>query len=251
MRVVPSLSRSPTSDPGDETFSLDSQTCGTEGVLDGAVTFIPADGSGSFTCDFPDGDASSDVSVQVSDGDTVSDADTITVTIENVDPIVTLTGNSTVDEGGSIAFTFTTSDPGDETFSLDSQTCGTEGVLDGAVTFIPADGSGSFTCDFPDGDSSSDVSVQVSDGDTVSDADTITVTIENVDPTVTLTGNSTVDEGGSIAFTFTTSDPGDETFSLDSQTCGTEGVLDGTVTFIPADGSGKLHLRFPRWRQLL
>ena len=85
----------------------------------------------------------------VSDGDGGSDSDSTLVTVDNVDPTVTFTGASPVNEGSTHTYSYTTSDPGAETFSRDAQSCD-GGTLSGA-TFSSATGAGSFDCTYADG----------------------------------------------------------------------------------------------------
>ena len=58
-----------TSDPGEDDFALLSTDCGLNGTQVGLDTFNTTTGAGSFVCSFPDGPASSTVSVQVEDSD--------------------------------------------------------------------------------------------------------------------------------------------------------------------------------------
>ena len=62
-----------------------------------------------------------------------------------------LTGDATVNEGTSHTYSFTTTDPGADTFVLDATDCGANGTQVGADTFNTATGAGSFVCTFPDG----------------------------------------------------------------------------------------------------
>jgi hypothetical protein len=179
--------------------------------------FSSLTGAGSFDCLFPDGPASSVVSASAtdSDGDTGA-ADTQTVTVHNVAPIVTLSLANTlsVNEGTTHTYTFSISDPGADTVSAVTVDCGANGTLvAGSTTFNNS--SGSFDCIFPDGPASSVVSASAtdSDGDTGA-ADIQTVTIHNVAPqnvnsiivlhptkcdALTMTGNAkiNVDDGNS------------------------------------------------------
>ena len=231
-----------TSDPGAEMYTVSGESCGTGGTLD-ASTFATATGSGTLTCTFPNGPATSAVSVTVADGDGASDADVINVTVANVAPTVTLAGAAMANEGDSFTYDFTTSDPGAETFVLTDESCGTGSTLD-ASTFDTSTGSGSVTCTFPDGPATPTVSVTVADGDGASDADAINVTVANVAPTVTLSGAATANEGDSVTYNFTTSDPGAEMYTVSGESCGTGGTLDAS-TFATATGSGTLTCTFP------
>ena len=71
---------------------------------------------------------------------------------------------------------------------LDATECGAGGTRSARTPSTPATGAGSFVCSFPDGPARPDVSVTVSDSDGASDSDTLAVTVNNVAPTVTLTG---------------------------------------------------------------
>ncbi len=169
---------------------------------------------------------------------------TLTVTVANVAPTVTLNGSTTADEGALQNFTFTTSDPGADTFSLVSQSCGSGGVLSNP-SFTAATGAGSFDCVYPDGPALPTASVQVKDSDEASsNTSTVSVTVANVAPTVTLNGSTTADEGALQHFTFTASDPGADTFSLVSQSCGGDGVL-SNPSFTAATGAGSFDCVYP------
>ena len=138
------------------------------------------------------------------------------VTVNNVAPTVTLTGTSPVNEGSTHTYSYTTSDPGTETFSRDAQSCD-GGTLSGA-TFTPATGAGSFDCTYADGPSLHNPSVTVSDGDGGSDSDSLAVTVTNVPPTVTAAANQSSNASVSHAFNLGSfSDPGanDNPWSVD------------------------------------
>ena len=61
--------------------------------------------------------------------------------------------------------------------------------------------------------------------------------VNNVAPTVTLTGAQSVNEGTTYTYSYTVSDPGSETFSRDAQSCGAGGTL-SNGSFNPATGAG-------------
>ena len=97
----------------------------------------------------------------------------------NVDPIVTLIGANSADEGDLVSYSYSTIDPGSEIFTLDAETC--DGGTLSNSTFNSLDGSGSFDCTFADGPASYNVSVTVGDG-TAADSDTQSVA--NVAPAI-------------------------------------------------------------------
>ena len=74
------------------------------------------------------------------------------------------------------------------------------------------------------------MSVQVKDSDdALSNTDTQTVAMSNVAPTVTLSaGNDlSVNEGTQHTYAFTVTDPGDDTFTVVSVSCGANGTQVG------------------------
>ncbi len=195
-------------DAGD-TFTVVSVSCGANGSQVGSTTTTAS--GGSFVCLFPDGPATSIVSIQVKDAANAnSNVATQSVAIANVAPTVTLTGSATANEGNQLTYSFSTSDPGADTFVLDTTSCGTNGSQIGLATFNSTTGAGSFVCSFPDGPASSTVSVTVSDSDGASDSDSIVVAIANVKPSIALSGDATADEGTTHTYSFTVTDPGQD-----------------------------------------
>ena len=65
---------------------------------------------------------------------------------------------ATVNEGTSHTYSFTTTDPGADRFTLGATECGTGGTQVGTDTFDPTTGAGSFVCSFPDGPATPTVS---------------------------------------------------------------------------------------------
>jgi len=194
------------SDPGDDTFSVVSASCGTNGTFSNGV-FDGVTGAGSFDCTFPDGPASSNVSVQVADSENAnSNTDTIAVAVANVAPTVSLSGAISANEGDITSYSFTVSDPGDDTFSVVSTSCGAAGTLSNAS-------ANGFDCTFPDGPASSNVSVQVKDSDGAnSNTDSKIVTVANVAPSLSMlaiSGNSgtACANGNDVKLSFTFTDP--------------------------------------------
>ncbi|HXG34920.1 MAG TPA: kelch repeat-containing protein [Bryobacteraceae bacterium] len=228
-----------------QTFSFESgfPDCGTAGTLvAGSATINNSTKTGSFQCSFPDGPANPLVRVQVRDSASASsNIATVSVTVNNVAPAVTLTGPGSADEGSTQTYTFTVTDPGQDPFTLAAgyPRCGANGSLVGSVTTNST--GGSFQCKFPDGPASSDVEVQVSDSDGASsNIAKISVTVNNVAPTVALTGPSSAHEGSTQTYTFTVTDPGQDTFTLAAgyPRCGANGSLvTGSVTTNGTGGS--------------
>lgn len=219
-----------------ESFSLLGASCGGAGSLVAPATFSTSDGSGSYDCAFPDGPATSGVSVEVKDSDgTPSDA-TISVTVNNVDPTVTLDpGNTyTWPESASAerTFAYSATDPAGVNDPLTITIgCGTGGAY-----VALSDTGSSFKCVFADGPASPTVSVSATDGDGGSGSDTHGVTVANVAPTVTLSGPAAANEGDTKSYSYTFTDPGADTWTR-SVSCGAHGVVSDD-TFTPGTKSG-------------
>lgn len=95
---------------------------------------------------------------------------TLKVTVNNIAPSVVLNGPNSADEGETYSYAFTTSDPGDDTFALQSATAGPDATISNVV-FDSATGSGSFDVTFNDGPATTAVAVQVTDSDGALSAD--------------------------------------------------------------------------------
>ena len=236
-----------TSDPGEDTFTLTATECGTGGSQVGADTFNSTTGAGSFVCSFPDGPASPTVSVTVTDSDGADGSDTVAVTVANVKPSVLLTGAASADEGETKTYSFTVTDPGQDSHTIVTA-CGAHGAkVAGSDSYNTVTGAGSFKCLFADGPATTNVTVTVTDSDGAADTDNqvVVVTVANVAPTVTLTGAASADEGTSKTYSFTTSDPGEDTFTLTATECGTGGSQVGVDTFNSTTGAGSFVCSFP------
>ena len=123
---------------------LDATECGAYGSQVGADTFNPATGAGSFDCTFPDGLATSTVSVTVSDSDGAADSDSLDVTVANVEPSIELTGSATANEGDTNTYSFTVTDPGQDTHTI-TTACGANGTkVNLSDTYDVGTGAGSF-----------------------------------------------------------------------------------------------------------
>ncbi|MBI3463724.1 MAG: DUF11 domain-containing protein, partial [Planctomycetes bacterium] len=229
-------------DPGADTFTLTGFSCGTGGTPSN-LAFDSATGAGGFDCTFPDGPAGSIVSVSVSDDDGGNGTGSVSATVRNVAPTVVLEGRTTTNEGNAETFAFTVSDPGADTFTLASFSCGTSGTGSNLV-FDTASGAGSFQCTFPDGPAASTVSVQVRDSDGAdSNFATIAVAISDGAPALILTGPSNTEEGGTERYSFVTTDPGPDTISVLLEGCGDNASLSNS-SFDPATGAGSFDCSF-------
>ena len=135
------------------------------------------------------------------------------VTIANTAPTLTLSaGNdTTVTEGSIHTYSYTISDPDGDTITVVTS-CGANGTKTNASN---TNTSGSFDCTFPDGLASSTVSAQATDsgfGAATGNNATQPVTINNVPPSIAISGNANVDEGSAYSLTLgAITDPGTDT----------------------------------------
>jgi hypothetical protein len=178
------------------------------------------------TCSTTD-DGTRTVKGKIKDQDGSETEYTALVTVNNLDPTVTLAAGNTYawDESTTAerSFSFSASDPGSDTLTI-SADCGPGTLVAGSL------GASSFKCKFPDGPVSagSEVSVSADDGDGGSDSDSHAVTVNNVAPQVAFTNApASASEGDTKTYQFTVNDPGDDTYSAPSGylTCGSGASL--------------------------
>ncbi|WP_299490262.1 PKD domain-containing protein, partial [Acaryochloris sp. IP29b_bin.137] len=144
------------------------------------------------------------VSLTATDNDGATTTDTLTVTVRNIAPTIThLTGDTSINEGDTATFTAFATDPGDDTLTYtwdfgDGSPVRTGDSVDHTFT-----NNGEYT-----------VTLTVSDEDGGSSSETLTVTVANIAPTVTLGPDQTINEGETLALSGAYTDPG----SLDTHT---------------------------------
>ena len=125
------------------------------------------------------------VRLRVTDSFGASSVVSTNIAIINVAPTVTLTGPATATAGQTKHYTFTTTDPGPDTFSIVATGGGSVGTVSNVV-FNSLTGADSFDVTFGNGPASSEVRVQLQDSDgAISNVSAVTV---EVAPTFTLSG---------------------------------------------------------------
>ncbi|MEP4380244.1 MAG: PKD domain-containing protein, partial [Alphaproteobacteria bacterium] len=193
-------------------------------VTTGTVTGTPG-GSGTVTGNHVYADNGEyDVTVTVTDDDGGSDSDTLTATIGNVAPTVTLGAVDSIVEDGVATLTATVADPGTaDTFRVDIDWG--DGNIETITLPASATGSQTFsaTHQYLDDDPTATLSdtytidVSVEDDDGGVDSASTTVQVDNVAPEVTgIALTSSIDEDDYATLSGTIVDPGtQDTFTLD------------------------------------
>jgi PKD domain len=214
----------------------------------GTVTKSGTNSNGTWSWSFAttDGpDENQTVTISANDGQDHVTNTTFSLTVANVAPTVTfsLANDLSVDEGSAQhTYAYTISDPGNDTVSSVTTTCGASGVK------VPASDTntntaGSFACTFSDGPAFSTISASATDSDgSAGAAATQTVSVHNVAPTASASNDGPISEGGSATITASQTDPGTDTFTyaFDCEGDGTFGAFqasDQTSCSFGADGS--------------
>ncbi len=140
------------------------------------------------------------VTFSVSDNNGGTDFEAITITVTNVNraPVLAAIGNKSVNEGATLLFTISASDPDGQAVTITNSALQSWMSFDG-TTFIAA----------PDYTNSGNYSVSftASDG-ALTDAETITIAVNNVNraPVLAAIGSKSVEENSALAFTISATD---------------------------------------------
>ena len=204
------------SDPGgaNDPITIDSISCGSTPNVVASNSFNATTNQGTLKCKFPDGPDSPSISIQASDGDGGTGSATHGVTVNNVAPTALITGDASVDEGSTHTYSYTVTDPGHDTFTVNPSypQCGAGQLVLASVH--QTSGGGSFDCFFPDGPATTNVAIKVTDSDGASDTASEAVQIvqvANVPPAVTAPTNQSSNEGENHSFNLGSfTDPGDD-----------------------------------------
>ena len=198
-------------------FGAGYPSCGSAGTLSGAPSIDSSAKTGTFTCSFPNGPATSTVGVAVSDGGSASNVLTQSVTVANVAPTVSFTSAPpTAFEGETKTFGFAVSDPGTtDTYAAAAgfPSCGTGGTyVSGSLSLTGNHGSqtGTFQCSFPS-PATTTVSIAFTDssGQTGNTATTV-VTVQDAPLTagaLTITNGVESLTASQLTFGFTDANP--------------------------------------------
>jgi len=168
------------------------------------------------------------VHFEVSDG-IATDSEDITITVNNVNrpPILNAIGNTSVNEGQNLSFTVSGSDPDGDNLTYSASN------LPQGAGFNSATRTFSWTPTYDQAGIYPNVHFEVSDG-TATDSEDITITVNNVNrpPVLNAIGNKSVNEGQTLSFTVSGSDPDGDTLTYSASNLPTGGSFNaGTRTF--------------------
>lgn len=199
-------------EPGEDTVSEYIIHWGDGEVQSVAAADFPA--NGEFLHTFTDGDSLVLVAVDLVDDDgTHLNAGALEVNVANVAPSVALSGAANVNEGSSYTMNLgPVIDPGDDTVTQYLVDWGDGEVEEINAAALPA--SRNVTHTFADGVTTPVIVVEVIDEDGTHPVGSLGITVDNVAPTVTLSGEADVNEGSPFTLTLeSVHDPGEDTVS--------------------------------------
>ncbi|MFA6216025.1 MAG: putative Ig domain-containing protein, partial [Candidatus Omnitrophota bacterium] len=213
-------------------------------------TFNTASGAFSWTSSYSQS-GSYGVVFTISDGNSGTDSETITITVADMNraPVLSAIGNKTVNENVNLSFTLSATDADNDTLTYSATGLPTGATLNsttGAFTWTPSySQSGSHAVTF-----------SVSDGNGGSDSEAITISVGNVNrpPVLAIVGNKSVAENVNLAFSLSGSDPDNDTLTYSATGLPTGATLNSStgafswtpsysqsgshaVTFLVSDGT--------------
>ncbi|MBI2805844.1 MAG: hypothetical protein HYX68_12765, partial [Planctomycetes bacterium] len=151
------------------------------------------------------GNYTATVTVREETGTGSSGSASFAVSVNNVAPSLTISGAGSVNEGVLYTLNLASSDPGADTIQSWSINWG-----DGNIQSVSGNPS-SATHIYADGPSSYTISATATDEDGSYSANTVGVSVNNVSPTLTISGPGSVDEGALYSLNLASSDPGADT----------------------------------------
>lgn len=216
--------------PAGASFSSDGDADG-DGTYNGTFDWTPSlDQAGTYN-----------VSFVADDGD-VTSSQTVQITVNNVTgaPEIEPIANQTVDEGATLEFNVTATDPNGDTVTVDNET-----ALPGSSTFTfagDADGDGTYNGTFawtPDFDKAGTYNVTfVADDGTLESFEDVSITVNDVDsaPSIEPIENRTVEEGNVTSFNLTATDAEGDTITWNASDL-PEGAVFADLGDLDGDGT--------------
>ena len=193
------------------------------------------------------------MTVTVTDNGTgnLTDSETFTISVGDINlaPVLTAIGNQSVNEGATLTFTASATDPDlpsqTLTYSLDAASLALGMSIDantGVFSWTPTESQGGLT---------PSVTITVTDNGTgtLTDSETFTITVgdTNVAPVLAAIGNQSVAEGATLTFTAIATDPDlpsqTLTYSLDAASIALGMTIDsntGAFSWTPSEAQGGL-----------
>jgi Ca2+-binding RTX toxin-like protein len=189
------------SDPGADTISQWSINWGDSTQV---VTGNPS----SVAHTYADGTSNYTISATAIDEDgTYAAGNTVSVTVNNVAPTLAISGAASTNEGSSYTLNLSSADPGQDTISQWT-------INWGDTTQVVTGNPSSVTHTYADGTSNYTISATAIDEDgTYAAGNTVAVTVNNVAPTLAISGAASVNEGSTYTLNLSSADPGQDTIS--------------------------------------
>lgn len=150
------------------------------------------------------------VTLTVTDDDGATSSDTLTVTVNNVAPVVDVGSDVTIDEGDTFSGSGSFADPGRDTWTATVDYGDSSGVSLLSLTGMTFVLSHTYA---DNGDYK--VTVTVIDDESDVGTDTLTVTVNNVAPTVEAGADQEVTAGNTVSFIGSFTDPGADTHTIE------------------------------------
>jgi hypothetical protein len=191
--------------PCNYTWSI---TAGNATITAGISGTVNATTDVTATVGFGDGPSNVNLRITVSAGTNgATNSRNMAITVNNVAPVVTFSAanDTTPDEGATEQYDYTVSDPGGDAVTVGTPSCGT-GTLVNSMT-------NRFRCNFLNGPASTSVSISATDDDSpgLTGTGTQSISVQNVNPSVTAPSSQTATQGVAKSFTLGSfSDPGAE-----------------------------------------
>ncbi|MEQ8752588.1 MAG: Ig-like domain-containing protein, partial [Coleofasciculus sp. G1-WW12-02] len=161
-----------------------------------------------------DGNNSYDVEITADDGNGGNDSQSLTITVNDINESPTITSNSTpnLDENTTLVTTITATDPDGDipTFSITGGSDSSLFTLDTNTGELNFNNPPNFESPLDaDGNNSYDVEITADDGNGGTDIQSLTITVNDINESPTITSNSTpnLDENTTLVTTITATDP--------------------------------------------
>jgi uncharacterized delta-60 repeat protein len=187
-------------DPGTDTI--------TQWTIDwGDAIEVVSGNPSSVTHTYADGTANYNISATATDEDGTFASNTIALTVNNVAPILTISGAADVDEDAVYTLNLSSSDQGTDTI--------TQWTIDwGDAIEVVSGNPSNVTHIYADGDANYTISATATDEDgTFAAAATVAVMVHNIAPSLAISGAATTNEGSTYTLNLSSSDPGDDTIT--------------------------------------